>query len=200
MWIVKNLLRGTLKFSGLGIEIPSRQEFDLDSIGREVAECSNQLIVAFEEGYLQNIRKGESEVPVANVLIHSSSSSSENFSDSLSSFKNEFLHHLQKHFPELITEGMLLNVKDSIVGDLGSKLDQIKRKLQLARQDVLDSRDLSDAEIQARLLFLSEQERSLERHINDLGTKTLTDTKESELQEKANLLDGLLLEDRKSVV
>lgn len=196
MWIVKNLLRGTLKFSGLGIEIPSRQEFDLDSIGREVAEHSNQLIVAFEEGYLLNVQKGESNVPVSNVVMgYTNSGSSENLSESLSSFKEEFLQHLQTHFPELITEGMLLNVKDSIVGDLGSKLDQIKRKLQLARQDILDSRDLSDAEIQARLLFLTEQEKTLERHIHDIGTKTLTNTKESELQEKANLLDGLLLDE-----
>lgn len=196
MWIVKNLLRGTLKFSGLGIEIPPRQEFDLDSIGREVAEHSNQLIVAFEEGYLLNVQKGESNVPVSNVVMgYTSNGSSENLSESLSSFKKEFLQHLQTHFPELITEGMLLNVKDSIVGDLGSKLDQIKRKLQLARQDILDSRDLSDAEIQARLLFLTEQEKTLERHIHDIGTKTLTNTKESELQEKANLLDGLLLDE-----
>ncbi|MEK7486038.1 MAG: hypothetical protein AABZ60_17075 [Planctomycetota bacterium] len=193
MWIVKNLLRGTLKFSGLGVEIPPRQEFDLDTIGREITERSNQLIVAFEEGYLQNIRKGESDVPVANITI-GSAGSTDNLSDSLSFFKNDILNTLQHSFPELITEGMLVHMKDSIVGDLGEKLDQLKRKIQMARQNVLDSRDLSDAEIQARLLFLAEQENSLERHLHDVGTKTLTTTKESDLQAQANQLDGLLEE------
>src|SRR5438876_10610118 len=60
MWIVRNLLRGTLTFRGMGLSIPPKGQLDLDELlGRERAETSNQVLVAFEEGYLQTIRKDE---------------------------------------------------------------------------------------------------------------------------------------------
>lgn len=57
MWIVKNLLRGTLYISDLNLKIAPKDYFDLDSIGRDRAENSRQIKLAFEEGYLQNIKK-----------------------------------------------------------------------------------------------------------------------------------------------
>ena len=61
MWIVKNSLRATLAFRGLGVSIPAGAEFDLDAIGRDTAEQSPQVVVALEEGYLQNVFKAARE-------------------------------------------------------------------------------------------------------------------------------------------
>lgn len=65
MWMVKNVLRGTICVNDLNIRIPPKEYFDLDSVGRARAEASRQLRLAFEEGYLQNISKGELGRPEA---------------------------------------------------------------------------------------------------------------------------------------
>ena len=57
MWIVRNILRGTLQISDLNIKIPAREYYDLDQVGRQAAQNSTQLKLAFAEGYLQNIKK-----------------------------------------------------------------------------------------------------------------------------------------------
>jgi hypothetical protein len=57
MWIVANQLKGILKFPHLMIEIAPEGQFDLDTIGREKAEASQQLKLAIDSGYLRTIRK-----------------------------------------------------------------------------------------------------------------------------------------------
>ena len=57
MWIVKNVLRGSIHIEDLKIKVPAKDYFDLDKIGRERAEQSSQLKLALEEGYLQNVKK-----------------------------------------------------------------------------------------------------------------------------------------------
>ena len=57
MWIVANQLKGVLKFPGLGFEVPPENQFDLDTLGREKAEASGQLKLAFDQGYLKTVRK-----------------------------------------------------------------------------------------------------------------------------------------------
>lgn len=57
MWIVKNELKGIVKFPSLGLEIPPGAESDLDSLGRDRAEASAQLKLALESGYLSTVRK-----------------------------------------------------------------------------------------------------------------------------------------------
>ncbi|MCE9580932.1 MAG: alpha-helical pore-forming toxin family protein, partial [Planctomycetes bacterium] len=57
MWIVKNVLRGSIQIEDLKVKIPAKDYFDLDKIGRERAEGSRQLKLAMEEGYLQNVKK-----------------------------------------------------------------------------------------------------------------------------------------------
>ncbi|MFC1587355.1 hypothetical protein ACFL54_03510 [Planctomycetota bacterium] len=73
MWIVKNVLRGTLYIDDLDVKIPPKEYFDLDKLGRDLVGSSEMLKLAFEEGYLQNIKKdieasapGEkSELPIS---------------------------------------------------------------------------------------------------------------------------------------
>ncbi|MBI2931378.1 MAG: hypothetical protein HYY16_06980 [Planctomycetes bacterium] len=57
MWTAVNQLKGILKFPGLGVEFAPGAECDLDTIGREKAEASVQLRIAFENGYLKTVRK-----------------------------------------------------------------------------------------------------------------------------------------------
>ena len=57
MWIVANQLKGILKFPGFGLEIAPEQHFDLDTLGREKAEASEQLKLAIDLGYLKTLRK-----------------------------------------------------------------------------------------------------------------------------------------------
>src|SRR5438045_90973 len=57
MWIVANQLKGVLKFPGLGVEVPPETNIDLDALGREKAEASGQLRLAFDQGYLKTLRK-----------------------------------------------------------------------------------------------------------------------------------------------
>lgn len=57
MWIVANQLKGVLKFPGLGIELAPEKNVDLDTLGREKAEASGQLKLAFDQGYLKTVRK-----------------------------------------------------------------------------------------------------------------------------------------------
>ncbi|NUN47295.1 MAG: hypothetical protein HUU15_00520 [Candidatus Brocadiae bacterium] len=59
MWIVKNVLRGSIQIEDLKVKIPAKDYFDLDKIGRERAEQSRQLKLAMEEGYLQNVKKSD---------------------------------------------------------------------------------------------------------------------------------------------
>ena len=57
MWIVKNELKGVLKFPGLDLEISPGGETDLDALGREKAEASGQIRIAIENEYLRTVRK-----------------------------------------------------------------------------------------------------------------------------------------------
>lgn len=59
MWIVKNVLRGSIMIDDLKVKIPAKDYFDLDKIGRDRVEQSRQLKLALEEGYLQNVKKSE---------------------------------------------------------------------------------------------------------------------------------------------
>ena len=57
MWIVSNQLKGVLKFPALGLEVAPEGEADLDTLGREKAEASSELRIAFENSYLKTVRK-----------------------------------------------------------------------------------------------------------------------------------------------
>jgi hypothetical protein len=163
MWIVKNLLRGTLRFPGLEVSIPPRQEFDLDTIGRRRAETSNQLLVAFEEGYLQNVFKDSSQGP--------SSAEGETFRDRLEAFKEEILKELRTALPQEM-------------GDL--KLSDLKSAL-------VDMREasLSDAEVKARLAFLEEKEQELQKNFEAIGHTTEGESDENDIMGKADLLSSI---------
>lgn len=177
MWIVRNTLRGTLTFRGLGLSIAPGGEVDIDALGRERAEASNQIQVAFEEGYLQTVSK---DSPTGRQ--HSGPSVAEIESaldDRLASFKASLKDELQE-------------LRTQLSGDVGGLLENLKvakLKLNEEKRRVLVDSSLSAAEVRARLAFLEEQERDLTKNFTSIGRKA--DIASDGVEARADLLSSM---------
>src|SRR5688500_676303 len=106
MWIVRNALRATLNLRGLGVTIPAGQEFDLDDkLGRDRAESNNQVVVAFEEGYLENVYKaprgGGSPVSAGQAATGAVGGGRGLSSEELDDFKKGFMRELREQLPQM---------------------------------------------------------------------------------------------------
>ncbi len=192
MWIVKNLLRGTLTFRGLGVSIPPSGEYDLDSLGRPVAEGSNQLVVAFEEGYLQNIYKDQSAEPRKTATAPSGITASE-LDARLLEYKTEFFSEFKALLGNIGAKDDLTHLKEGIVGDVKEMFDNLKvAKLRLdeEKRRIVGDASLSQAEIRARMAFLEQQERDLRANFSKLGHETSTQNGDDILG-KADLLSNI---------
>src|SRR5437868_2438099 len=159
-WIVRNLLRGTLTFRGLNVSIPPKAQLDLDELlGRERAETSNQVLVAFEEGYLQTVRKdepGSAARDVAELGGVTAANVEQALAGQLSAFKSSMREDM----------GAL---RASLAGDVRGMLDNLKvarSRLREEKERLLVDATLSDSEIKARLACLDEQERELEKNFS----------------------------------
>jgi hypothetical protein len=171
MWIVRNLLRGTLTLRGLGISIPAKGELDLDlALGRERAERSNQVLVAFEEGYLQTVRKDAG-----------GPEPSEQLEARLEAFKEQLSRELGG-----LRASLAGDVRDMLAG-----LKVAKLKLNEEKERVLVDTTLSDAEVRARLAFLDEQERELEKNFSEIGRKRSGSPVAGNVVANADLLAGI---------
>ncbi len=170
MWIVRNLLRGTLTLRGLGISIPAKGEIDLDAaLGRERAERSNQVLVAFEEGYLQTVRKDEPGAAAEEIEAR------------LAGFKEALARDLAA-------------LRTSLAGDVRDLLAGLKvarLKLTEEKERILVDTTLSDAEVRARLAFLEEQERELEKNFSEIGRKKSASPVAGGVVANADLLAGI---------
>ncbi len=174
MWIVRNLLRGTLTFRGLGVSIAAKAEFDLDTLGRERAEQSNQVQVAFEEGYLVTVRKHDG----VSVGDHDGASAAV-IDERLAGFKESMKAELNA-------------LRTSVVGDVREVLGGLKvakLKLNDEKRRVLIDDSLSQAEVRARLAYLEEQERDLTSHFSSIGRKE--DVAAAGVVAKADLLSSI---------
>ena len=170
-WIVRNLLRGTLTFRGLGLSIPPKGQIDLDTVlGRERAEGSNQVLVAFEEGYLQTVVKNDGSVastPAPAAMP-----------------------------PDVITQGALDSFRASLREDFRDLLErfQVARgRLRAEKERILVDGSLTDSEIKARLACLDEQERELEKNFSEIGRKSSSTAGSTtgSVAEKADLLSSI---------
>ena len=200
MWIVKNLLRGTLTFKGMGISIPTKEEFDLDTLGREKAERSNQILVAFEEGYLQNVFKDpfpDTGTGTGGKLDQAQ------IEDQLQDFRQSLLDELRSTLPQLDSNpgepvnlrGELAALRESIADDmrdLFKGLRTAKLKLQEQREQLLVDQSLSQEDVRARLAVLEEYERNLEKNFEKLGNQLRPAGGEGgDLVNKADLLSNI---------
>lgn len=183
-WIVKNILRGTLTFKGVGISIPAKGELDLDAeLGRDRAETSNQVLVAFEEGYLRTIAKDEPGAAQggsrgdAQVLAHEAADRA--IGARMDSLRSSFQQDL-------------VDLRSSLAGDVRGMIDGLKlarAKIREEKDRLVEDRSLSEAEIRARLATLDEEERRLEKNFTDLGRKRTSE--DGSAAEKADLLANM---------
>lgn len=201
MWIVRNTLKATVTLRGLDVSIPAGDQFDLDSIGRDRAEGSNQIQVAFEEGYFENVfkgargeqaapRDGGARSPIPGL-------SAAHFDSSLAAFKQEVLRELRAQLPGGLTserEDQLAEMRAALSKDMQEvvgELKLIRTRFEDARGRVKDDTSLSDAEVRARLAFLEEQEQRLLKNFETIGRQVEVEQDDSDVMNKADLLADL---------
>ncbi len=192
MWIVKNLLRGTLTLRGMDVSIPPKGEFDLDTIGREKAESSNQVLVAFEEGYLQNVFKDQS-APAGGL-------DAGQLDDKLASFREQIMAELKAAMPQLPEakepedlKGALAGLRKDLAGDMEHMLKGLrvaKLKLQGERERLLVDQNLSKEDVKARLAVLEDYERNLEKNFERLGSQ-VQGADDGTIADRADLLSNI---------
>jgi hypothetical protein len=211
MWIVKNSLRATLSFRGLGVSIPSGAEFDLDAIGRDTAEQSPQVVVALEEGYLTNVFKAAREAGHSTTVIGAAplpDLSGLVTSKDFEAFKQQFLTELRNQLPALqkldkldsLGEGQTgVNLKNELEGfrksladDVKAAADEIKQvardKILQEKRKILSDQSLTEAEMKLRISFLEEKERELVTNFENVGHKV--EGQDGDVMDKADLLSG----------
>ncbi len=204
MWLVKNTLgKATLSFRGLDVSIAPGEQFDLDVLGRDTAESSNQVLVAFEEGYLESVYKASAQdqardagdAPTQPPSMGPGMSVDE-FDERMGEFRKQFIDELRQQLSvvpvgksddkalDAMREVLSQDVK-SLVGEM--KL--LRDRFDSVRGQVQQDPTLSDTEIKARLAFLAEQEQSLLRNFETVGRRSEID--DGDVMDKADLLAGL---------
>ncbi|GIW70628.1 MAG: hypothetical protein KatS3mg102_0170 [Planctomycetota bacterium] len=183
MWIARNTTRGRLRFPGLALTIAPGAEVDLDcALGRSRAEQSNQILVAFEEGYLETVRKD----PAPPAAVRGGTGAAGGGLDDarlaarLEAFKDSLRGELQQ------LRAALAGDVRTILGGLRVARDRLDEQ----RRRVLADQSLSEAEIRARLAFLEEQEMELVRNFDALGRAHAPEAG-GEVAAKADLLSRL---------
>ena len=187
MWIVKNVLRGSLRFADLDLVIPPRAEIDLDRLlGRDRAESASSIKIALDEGYLQNVHK---EMPVRESV------SPRQLTQQLEAFKSSILSEMRASLPNLLSgeeiKSELGQLHDSVLGGVRELLDKVRVRLREEKARVAEDRTLTDAEVRARLAFLEEKERELDANFERLGHEAEPDAGPSQLAHNAELLGGI---------
>jgi hypothetical protein len=198
MWIVHNTLKATLTLRGLDVSIPAGEKLDLDvALGRAEAEASNQIQVAFEEGYLQNVYKGaefdaEARTQSAPAAAAASGVSAEHFDARMEDFKTEFLTELRAQIPLLAGQSQLDQVREAISADMQSLVGELKglrSRIGNIKERVEQDGSLSNAEVKARLAFLEEQERELLKNFESVGKQV--ETEDGDVMDMADMLSEL---------
>lgn len=198
MWIVRNALRATLTLRGLGVSIPAGQEHDLDGIGRDKAESSNQVQVAFEEGYLENVYKA----PVQGGVTHTTQGVAQPMgrgmtNEDLDDFKRAFMNELRQQLPQLAdvaNSSHIEAMRAAISQDLQAVVGEFKLlrdRFETAKGRIREDPTLSDAEVKARLAFLDEQERELLKNFETVGRRIEQQGEDGDVMGKADLLSNL---------
>lgn len=202
MWIVKNTLRATIKLRGLDVEIPSGEEFDLDTLGRNEAEGSNQVVVAFEEGWFENVYKASAldarETDFALEPLQEGKRergvTQKHFDDRMAAFKAEMLEQMRSQSEPVAAaaDGNLEAVRSAMSDDMKALTDELKlvrTKFASVKGRIQDDPSLSEAEVKARLAFLDEQERELMKNFETVGKQV--EDEGGDVMNNADLLSNL---------
>lgn len=202
-WIVKNTLKATLRFAGLDLTIRAGDSHDLDTApGRASAESNNQVIVAFEEGYLENVYKEPAPQPVTAApsavpaALVEPGVSKEEFASGLESFKQSLLSELRTHLESGEAKQEKGERLDEVRAAISEDMQELVGELKLVRERfsavkgrIKEDSNLSDAEVKARLAFLDEQERELIKNFQSVGRQV--ESEGGDVMDKADLLANL---------
>lgn len=196
MWLVKNRLKATLTLRGLGVSIRSGDQFDLDGLGRDLAEGSNQVQVAFEEGYLENVFKAPREdasrtgsLPVPGGGGRAATA------EELEEWKRSFMNELKQQLPTVAgaaNASQLEQVRQAISSDVQALVNEFKLlrdRFETAKGAVRHDPRLSEVEMKARLAFLEEQEQALLKNFDTVGREQRVE--DGDVMDKADLLSNL---------
>lgn len=198
MWLVKNRLRATITFRGLELSIPAGEQVDLDSLGRDRAERSNQIQVAFEEGYLENVYKAPAPAPapassfVTGQLAAAPAApglSPERFDARMEEFREQLLGELRAALPVLQTDSQHNEALSRDMQALVNELKLVRDRFETMKGQVKRDPNLSDGEIRARLAFLEEQEQQLLKNFETVGRRV--EQEDGDVMDKADLLANL---------
>lgn len=202
MWLVKNRLKATLTLRGLGVSIRSGDEFDLDVLGRDLAEGSNQVQVAFEEGYLENVNKAPRPMPNPDLDRTGSMSmpgglgiSRGATAEELDEWKRQFMAELKQQLPTVAGAAgasQLEQVRAAISSDVQALVNEFKLlrdRFETTKAAVRHDARLSDVEMKARLAFLDEQEQALLKNFDTVGREQRVE--DGDVMDKADLLSNL---------
>jgi hypothetical protein len=190
------------------VQIPPGSEFDLDGIGRDRAETSNQVQVAFEEGYLENIykapvratdRQGTDRVGVrddvgVSAAVAAAGAARGLTGQELDDFKREFMRELREQLPQLSSSQQVEQVRAAISTDVQALVGEMKllrERFETAKGRVREDPKLSDADVKARLAYLEEQERELLKNFETVGRRMEQEKEDGDVMDKADLLSNL---------
>ena len=199
MWIVKNLLKGTLLVEDLKLKIAAGDYFDLDAVGREKADASESLNLAFQEGYVQTIKKeGASHEDARRPQGMSLPGlTSDDVARQLSEMRQLIqqqqqlqLGQQQQQMAAMSSGGgggnqgggggnIGAEIRDAmsamtaeLVGGIKEQMDRLATQrvaIQGERQEVIQSaKNMSEAEVRARLALLDSKENELKTNMEDL--------------------------------
>lgn len=205
-WIVKNTLRATLSFRGLDLAIKAGESHDLDVLpGRGQAEASDQIVVAFEEGYLENVHKeapaapsgGALAAPAAVAALVQPGVSKEEFAEGLESFRQSLLDELRTRLSEEQQSASGSTDLEAVRAAISQDMQELVGELKLVRERfasvkgrIKEDSNLSQAEVKARLAFLEEQERELLKNFETVGRQVESDD-DGDVMDMADLLSNL---------
>lgn len=206
-WIVKNTLRATLSFRGLDLAIKAGESHDLDVVpGRGEAEASDQIVVAFEEGYLENVHKeapsapkggGQLAAPAAVAALMQPGVSKEEFAEGLESFRQSLLDELRTRLSEEQQSPSGSTDLEAVRAAISQDMQELVGELKLVRERfasvkgrIKEDSSLSQAEVKARLAFLEEQERELLKNFETVGRQVESDD-DGDVMDMADLLSNL---------
>lgn len=195
MWLVKNRLKATLTLRGLGVSIRSGDQFDLDGLGRDLAEGSNQVQVAFEEGYLENVFKAPREDSTRTGALPIPGGGRAATAEELEEWKRQFMAELKQQLPTVAGAAgasQLEQVRQAISSDVQALVNEFKLlrdRFETAKGAVRHDPRLSDVEMKARLAFLDEQEQALLKNFDTVGREQRVE--DGDVMDKADLLSNL---------
>ncbi len=209
MWIVKNMLKATLLLQDLQVKIAAGDYFDVDTVGREKADESMSLALAFEEGYLQNVKKegadGEKSLTPGAAALQANQEQ-DSIAKQLAELRQLVAQQQQpQQVPAEAASGnnnlaaemkeAMSSMAQELAGSLREQMSQLAQQRQAVvaeKQEIMASSQMDESEMQARLAMLDNKEAELQTNLEELGRHIGNRSEgEGDASAMADLLDDL---------